>query len=1209
MKRILAKYEGICSLCGGLIKPGMEIFWEKSSGVTHVNCGNSVTKRNYHGSADFKDPVGSDIKVPVFLVAREKYQDYQVRFYESLAVPDEILQAVSDETVPEDELKAYAQWRVDFPSDFGSPPDDQIRTVLVVAHKILTRGRITLVSPTLEKKLKDFFGVGDFRVDSFKPQTYLHTCNRKKETSIWVDGPVEKLFLEKTLFDVLGPYYRHWVIPQVHISSLVSEFGGNDSGQRVDFLITTRNEKIVVELDGPDHIGHDERDLSRDELLRKYGYQVLRIRNDELESGDSIGLQDLRELLAKNRIDSLDTLSPADKFTIAVKISHQLQIVAVEALLSGVLDFGNHNNIYLDFSSLDLPKDDLEHILNESINDLTNFLQHIAKLYNCVLPGGIALNATVYTDSPLPSGVVVTFGESIPSSLPRFCIQDIVFPSQIAQFSRPVPPVIIEQAPDEKLLEFFLEYIFRKEHFWEGQYETISRALAGKDTVVLLPTGSGKSLTFQLASMLLPGVGVVVDPIVALIEDQIDNLQRIGIDRTVGITAQIEDPNIKSRVIRAFGHGEYLFCYIAPERFQTEEFRESLRSLTLDTPVSLIAIDESHCVSEWGHDFRPSYLNLGRTARDHCTSHGKVPPLLALTGTASHAVLKDVQRELSIPEFDAIITPQTFDRKELKYSVFEAPSEQKQSQLEALLLRTLPDRFGTTATTFYRPRGKRTFSGIVFCPFVDGDFGVVKNAETLRQAGIPTNFYCGRAPRSWGDNSTWVQYKRKTAKSFKSNKFPLMVATKAFAMGIDKPNIRFTVHFGIPPSIEAFYQEAGRAGRDRERTECVLLFSVFDRERAEWFLRADTPIELILEEREAARRNKTDDDITRALFFHNFAGVSAEMSIIDELIHKLGDLTKKRKTTFVSPQDDKKIWERAVHRLVVLGVIEDYTIAYVNNEFTVTLSGIDKQDIIRRYELYISGFNKSKVKEQSQKLWVHAHKSHYDFVRGACETLIQFIYDTIEKGRRRALREMFLLAKRAVKETNCDQIIRSGILLYLETSHAEELEAIINDENVFDKLRAMVQGYERPEGEVIGGIRSPRDAEDIRGQVARYLESYPDHPGLLFLRAACEAYCTDTTLAVIVENLIAGANYAVSRYLVDKDAVYDVLHWLILDISDKKSGICPAIVEEIVYSIGDPAFARLISGSADFPDDVRYPAGLYLFNDLAKAAVGILESS
>ena len=96
---------------------------------------------------------------------------------------------------------------------------------------------------------------------------------------------------------------------------------------------------------------------------------------------------------------------------------------------------------------------------------------------------------------------------------------------------------------------------------------------------------------------------------------------------------------------------------------------------------------------------------------------------------------------------------------------------------------------------------------------------------------------------------------------------------------------------------------------------------------------------------------------------------------------------------------------------------------------------------------------------------------------------------------------------------------------------------------------------------------------------------------------------------MIVENLIAGANYAVSRYLVDKDAVYDVLHWLILDISDKKSGICPAIVEEIVYSIGDPAFARLISGSADFPDDVRYPAGLYLFNDLAKAAVGILESS
>lgn len=1211
MRRMIARYEGKCSICGGLIRSGMEIFWEKALGAVHVDCAEDTTARGPHDSTKAQVPLVSEIEVPAHLVAREKYQSWQTRFYESLAVPREVLETVADDILPRSTLSGYSKWRVDFPCDPRPPEEGPLRTVFAVAHKILTRGRVTLLSPTLEKMFLGYYGLEGFQADQFTPQVYLHTCNRKADTNIWLDSLAEKSFVEDILPGFLGPYYRHWVMPQVDVSSLVPEIGVDDwdSGQRVDFLVVTYDKKVVVELDGSDHVGHEERDRARDEFLGRYGYEVIRIRNDELQQlNHSLTLQDLSEMLKPYRIDELRELSPADKYVVAVKLSHQIQIVTVEALLSGALELGAHSCVYFDANSVDFVENDLEYILNESLKDLNELLCTLAQLYDCDMQSESIPGAALYGDSSTSPGILLTFGEHSSSNLPCFCVQDVSFPSAIAQFSRPVYPATLGKAPKE-ILEYFLKYLFRKDKFWEGQYETIERALAGRDAVVLLPTGSGKSIAFQLASMLLPGVAVVVDPIIALIEDQIDNLQRAGIDRVVGISSQIEDPNVRSRVIRAFGQGEYLFCYVAPERFQNKEFRAGLRALTLDTPVSLIAIDEAHCVSEWGHDFRPSYLNIGRATRAHCTSHGRIPPLLALTGTASHAVLKDVQRELSIQEFDAIITPQTFDRQELKYSVFEAPSNEKQSQLMALLQRTLPEKFGVSASTFYRPRGKRTFSGLVFCPFVDGDFGVVKNTDALRQAGIQANFYCGRAPWWWKKQSTedWSQHKHVTAKSFKSNKFPLMVATKAFAMGIDKPNIRFTVHFGIPPSIEAFYQEAGRAGRDRDRSECVLLFSVFDRDRAERLLRPYTPIESILEEREVAKKNGTDDDITRALFFHNFEGVESEMSVIDLVIGKLGDANRRTETKLIVERDNMKAVERAVHRLVVLGVIEDYTIDYSHNEFNITLSGIDKEDVLSSYESYVAGYNRGNVQEQSRRLLAHIHKTHLDFVRAACRTLVEFIYDTIEKGRRRALREMFLLAEKAVRETDCDTLLRAGILRYLESSHSKAIEAIVNDDSAFGELKLVVQGGVTPDGEIIPGIRSPRDAEDMRGQVGRYLESVPNHPGLLFLRAACEAYSSDMNVAVVAENFIAGVNYALNRPI-PKDVVYDVMRWLILDISQKKEIVCSRVVEELVYSLDDPILARLLISSSDLSDNAQYPAALYLLNGLAKTAVEILES-
>ena len=384
-----------------------------------------------------------------------------------------------------------------------------------------------------------------------------------------------------------------------------------------------------------------------------------------------------------------------------------------------------------------------------------------------------------------------------------------------------VGPIRIK--PDREVCRYFLNLFFRFADFRDGQWEGIERALQGKDTLVLMPTGAGKSVIYQLASLLLPGTALVIDPIVSLIDDQIENLRKYGITRAVGITSQ-DGEQEKQNKQESFAAGEYIISYIAPERLQIQDFRNRLRTLTTFSPISLVAIDEAHCVSEWGHDFRTSYLNLGRNCKTFCSTGNVAPPLLGLTGTASRSVVKDIKRELDIKDFDAVITPSSFDRKELKFRVEVCRSEEKQLKLNGIL-NSISAEFGMSSASFFDLTGEKTNSGLIFCPHVGGPFGVTAVAKQIKKDHqIPTSYYSSTAPKGV-DNDKWQGIKQATASEFKNNLVPLMVATKAFGMGIDKPNVRYSIHYGIPGSIESFYQEAGRAGRDGEDALCYIIAS------------------------------------------------------------------------------------------------------------------------------------------------------------------------------------------------------------------------------------------------------------------------------------------------------------------------------------------------------------------------------------------------
>jgi len=968
----------------------------------------------------------------------------------------------------------------------------------------------------------------------------------------------EKLFFEDVQRKLYSVYQDKrlalFVKPQRNMNSMADisneECLSVDAYDIVDFAIEipslTRDEwlKIAIEIDDQSHLDYKDKDRRRDKALKEANWKPRRYnanrRNWGLIEGEIISeikmAIPIRLILAAKELRSLNKQKRYAIQSLIIYPLAESQVLTVVAKY--IYNNGNANILIGDPQNLGLS------VIIESIKKILNLFCAMHGIDNLGIPK-LAKNGEKsdikYYAVPTSTiwDAIGNFDSIIISPLtvsPYTIAPNINMPGNIDPLLPATPRPIEAQSQEQKelikeCLQYLLENIFHLVEFRPFQLDIINRAIGLQPVVGLLPTGAGKSLCYQLASFTQPGISLVIDPLVSLMQDQYQNLSVVGIHRSIQIKFGKRSDASLDRVVKNSDHNLIksnfpVFIFIAPERLQMKDFRESLN---MRIPIPFCVIDEAHCISEWGHDFRPSYLNIYQKINKYCKYNGKEPAFLALTGTASLYVLTDILLELDINNQKALVRPKSFDRKELNFKIYKIKAKDRKDVLVKCIKEVINWHSTTFDQSFSLP------SGLVFTNFVNGRLGAVQLTKTLvdslasdyKDINKYIDYYTGSLPKSLDlSERRWNERKSEIQDLFKKNELPILVCTSSFGMGIDKSNIRFTIHSVLPKSVEEFYQQCGRAGRDRDDAVCVILFADDQETLSGELLNTEkTIVEEIDIKREKSRINfeLRDDSINNMFILTNsFLGRDKEKLFIKIIIseyilpnyneeeiripfYALEEYLKegKRKVRDIRETAINAL-EKAIYRLMLVGAIEDYMKDYTKDEFTIVIKRSREAEIYLAIKKHLGRYLPDGDIEDSLRGYIektanldNLESSYGNATYKYGSALIEFIYDKIEKRRRQSLQTILEIVREGYKD-GIDQF-RTRFLTYLdETEWTKMIRKPANEPNI-------TKPTENPEDwiTILSNIKGRDDINKLLGACRRELDENPDLIGVRLMAGLC----------------------------------------------------------------------------------------------------------
>jgi len=1042
--------------------------------------------------------------------------------------------------------------------DYSIKSDPQKSTYLpaiYILKNMLQRGKPTLLSKYLHEHIGKIHEDPNFKkanalIDK-KPLTWKRIIRGDDKGNY---NPAKK-FYDELIPKYFGEYsfVKNLIIPEISIFEITKVYVKDLYEQQVDFYLPQAS--LIIEIDGAQHLSSVGKDRQRDLHTSKYGIETIRITTKELEAEDESFLFKISQI--KSRIKQMLELGllrqKKDPTVITLQdyqassvldidiTSPMLRSSAVMRMQLLLLELLENDSLSFEREWLfEIKEHDVKDFAEIAIEDTLLWLHNILNLH------GIDLEKPSYTvtyvaleDDFSDTSSIIKIDFSL---LQRFTDEfqdnsEVIYvrthyldeykyyePSKSTDMQevsyKPYDFFTMStleainyklsldgEGSDKLSLLFLLENIFLQNidnvDFREGQLGIITNALMRNDTVGLLPTGSGKSVCYQLAAILQPAISFVVCPIKSLMYDQKADLDEIFFSRTNYITSDLRADE-KTTIQREFAEGKYFFIFVSPERFQNKAFREDFSSINQEKAFAYAVIDEVHCLSEWGHDFRTSYLNLSKAIE-------KLSPdasYIGLTATASVNVLRDIQNEFNIEDMD-VKTPLNYTREELKFNVLN-DSGNKEEVLKNQLI-ALNNRWD-----IFEPKGKDSRCGIIFTPHVNGARGCHTLSNKLSSAlGIDVKYYSGSVPKinrqAVMKEKDFDIYKRSVQDGFKNNEFTLLAATKAFGMGVNKGNIFYTIHYGLPSSMESLYQEAGRAGRDKskfvdEKAECLVLLTAEKDERVLESLWEPT---VTLDElKEISKSTQRNGDINTNLFMftNSLDTINNEFSLMKALYEQYYSPDRLNQLVLSSNLNFTKAKvEKAIYRLSQLGIVEDWTIAdFFKGKFEVEFRKHNDEDVLAMMNQTIQKYDKNFSIENLKK----EGSKHYDFIFSKSDrfskietyfiVLLLWSYEHFAYNRRQSLKNVYdncsSLAKGDITEKDFKQTLEN-YFKFNESSYV--LQHIADNPNDSEKWFEVF--CKVIDGDIQDELIDKAKQIQMKDQLSRFLESYMQNTGLNFI--------------------------------------------------------------------------------------------------------------